>query len=176
MKTLARQVAVYATYHRNPWNRLTHFLGVPLIILSLFVAMGGLSWSVAGYQVSLDVLFAAIVLAYYLTLDAPLALGTAAPVAALLWLTQALGVDLGPWQRALVFAFLFALGWILQLLGHAIEGRRPALVDNFWQVFVAPLFLVTEVCFALGLRRELRDEIQRAVDAETANREPQNKD
>ena len=42
------------------------------------------------------------------------------------------------------------------MLGHAIEGRRPALADNLLQVFNAPLFLTAEVLFLFGLRQDLR--------------------
>jgi uncharacterized membrane protein YGL010W len=38
------------------------------------------------------------------------------------------------------FAVLFVGGWILQLVGHVFEGRKPALVDNLFQIFVAPIF------------------------------------
>jgi len=39
MKTLEDQMSVYLRYHRNPKNRLTHFVGVPLIMFSLFVLL-----------------------------------------------------------------------------------------------------------------------------------------
>jgi uncharacterized membrane protein YGL010W len=54
-----------------------------------------------------------------------------------------------------VFAAAFIGGWILQLLGHHYEGKRPALVDNFWQIFIAPLFLMVEAFAWLGWKREL---------------------
>ena len=51
----------------------------------------------------------------------------------------------------IVFAVTFVAGWVLQLAGHAIEGRKPALLDNFGQaVFTAPLFLLIELLLALG--------------------------
>jgi uncharacterized membrane protein YGL010W len=37
------------------------------------------------------------------------------------------------------------------------EGKRPALVDNVFQIFIAPLFVLFEVLFKLGIRLELRD-------------------
>ena len=32
MQTLEQQMSIYMRYHRNPWNKLTHFVGVPVII------------------------------------------------------------------------------------------------------------------------------------------------
>jgi len=60
----------------------------------------------------------------------------------------------------IVFAALFVGGWVFQFVGHAYEGRRPALVDNLFQAFIGPMFLVAETFIALGLREDLR----RAVD------------
>src|SRR5690606_28963131 len=46
-----------------------------------------------------------------------------------------------------VFALFFIGGWIFQLVGHAFEGRRPALADNLLQALIGPMFLVAEVVF-----------------------------
>jgi uncharacterized membrane protein YGL010W len=59
------------------------------------------------------------------------------------------------------FMVLFVGGWALQLWGHVYEGRKPALVDNLFQVFVAPIFLAAEVFFALGYKPGLHEAVQR---------------
>jgi uncharacterized membrane protein YGL010W len=69
------------------------------------------------------------------------------------WLARQLGVE-GTW---IAFAVLFVGGWILQFLGHHYEGRRPALLDNLFQAFIGPMFLVAEIFVALGWRRDLHD-------------------
>ena len=55
-----------------------------------------------------------------------------------------------------MFLATFLGGWAVQLVGHVIEGRRPALTDNLLQVFNAPLFLTAEVLWFLGFRQDLR--------------------
>jgi uncharacterized membrane protein YGL010W len=73
--------------------------------------------------------------------------------------------DLGAVQGWLWFAILFVGGWILQLVGHVFEGRKPALADNLFQIFVAPIFLTAEAFFALGYKPELHAAVQkRAVE------------
>ena len=52
------------------------------------------------------------------------------------------------WRWALA---LFVTGWILQFVGHAIEGNRPAFFQNPIYFFVAPLWLVQRVARAIGL-------------------------
>ena len=56
-----------------------------------------------------------------------------------------------------MFLTTFVLGWIIQIIGHIIEGRRPALADNILQIFNAPLFLTIEALSLAGLRRDLTE-------------------
>jgi len=56
---------------------------------------------------------------------------------------------------------LFVGGWIVQFIGHFFEGRKPAFVDDLIGLVVGPLFVAAEVVFALGLRKEVADEIVR---------------
>ena len=47
-----------------------------------------------------------------------------------------------------------------------ISGRAPALLDSIDQAFLtAPLFVLMEVAFFFGYRREFYDEIMLEVDA-----------
>jgi uncharacterized membrane protein YGL010W len=74
---------------------------------------------------------------------------------------------LGTTAALSVFAVTFVGGWILQLVGHAFEGRKPALVDNFFQVLIAPIFLMAELFFALGYKREVAERVEQlALQAE----------
>ena len=74
--------------------------------------------------------------------------------AALVW-SATRSPALGTMQGWIWFAVLFVGGWILQLVGHGFEGRKPALADNLFQIFVAPIFLAAEVFFALGYKPQL---------------------
>ena len=92
---------------------------------------------------------------YYLWLDWTIALLQAPLTLALLWLAD--WVSLLPFTRSLlVFLATFVGGWLIQLLGHFFEGKRPALADNFMQIFNAPLFLTVEILMLLGFRQDLR--------------------
>ena len=159
MKTLAQQMAVYNAYHQNDLNKATHFLGVPLIILALLIPLSWPAVRIGDMSITAAMIFVGTVSIYYVVLDLSLGLLTMAAVLPMLWgahLIAAQGTAFG-W---IAFALAFVGGWILQLIGHAIEGRRPALVDNFFQIFVAPVFLVAEVLFALGARAPLKQEVE----------------
>ncbi len=160
MKTLEDQMAFYAAYHQDARNKAIHFLGVPAIMLSLFIPLSWLRLELGGATVTGAMLLAGLVLAYYFFLDVALAVA-AAVIGAVLVLTGDL-IAREPSSMAMAwFSALFVGGWALQLAGHAFEGRKPALTDNLFQIFVAPIFLCAEVFFALGYKPELRAAVQR---------------
>ena len=159
MKSLEDQMSVYAAYHQDARNRATHFVGVPVIMLSLFIPLAWVRLEVAGITLTAAMIFAAVVLAYYFALDVALGLAMLAVTAVLVWLGQLIAAQgaVAGWSW---FAALFVGGWILQLVGHLFEGRRPALADNLFQIFVAPIFLAAEVFFALGYKAALKQRIE----------------
>ena len=159
MKTLEEQMAFYAAYHQDARNKATHFVGVPVIMLSLFVPLAWLRADLGGIVVTAAMVFAAVVLVYYLLLDVALGLAMLVFTGVLVWIAERIAA-LGPVSGWTWFAILFIGGWILQLVGHVFEGRKPALTDNLFQIFVAPIFLAAEVFFALGYKRRLHERVQ----------------
>ncbi len=161
-----RQMAVYATYHRDRRNRLTHFFGIPAIIVALLLALGLAHVELAGLELSLGVVVALAVYALWIVLDWPIGLAMGLFLLPALALTELLvGALLASTTWAL-FAILFVGGWALQLWGHVYEGRRPALVSNLFQALIGPMFLMAEIFFALGLRRDLHQRVEGII-AET---------
>jgi len=160
MKNIEEQMSFYAAYHQDARNKATHFIGVPAIMLSLFIPLAWIRLDVGGLTLTAAMLFAAVVLIYYFVLDVPLALAMLVVTAALVWVGHQLA-GLGTAQGWIWFAVLFVGGWILQLVGHVFEGRKPALASNLFQIFVAPIFLAAEVFFALGYKPGLHERVQR---------------
>ena len=160
MKNIEEQMSFYAAYHQNARNKATHFVGVPAIMVSLLIPLAWLRLELGGVSLSAAMLLAAAVLVYYFLLDAPLALAMTVVIGAMLWLGELIALQ-GAATGWTWFAILFVGGWIVQLVGHVFEGRRPALADNFFQVFVAPIFLAAEVFFALGYKPQLHARVQR---------------
>jgi uncharacterized membrane protein YGL010W len=66
------------------------------------------------------------------------------------------------WKVALA---IHVTGWILQFIGHGIfEKRAPALLDSLDQALLtAPLFVLLELMFFLGYRKEFHDNMMKQV-------------
>ncbi|HKO67311.1 MAG TPA: Mpo1-like protein [Burkholderiaceae bacterium] len=159
MKTLEEQMSVYLRYHRNPKNRLTHFVGVPLIMFSLFVLLDLARFELGGFSISAATVLAVVVLVYYFRLDAVLAAAMTLFVVVLLVAAHGIASE-GIRPALVVFAATFVGGWALQLVGHVFEGRKPALMDNLFQVLIAPIFLMAEVFFAFGYKRDVAERME----------------
>jgi len=54
------------------------------------------------------------------------------------------------WRWALT---IFIAGWILQFVGHAIEGNQPAFFRNPVYLLVGPFWLVRRAAYALKLAK-----------------------
>ena len=85
----------YKSKHQHPLNRLTHSIGIPLIVVSLPVFLFAWRWALA----------------------------------------------------------MFVVGWILQFVGHAIEGNQPAFFKNPVYLLVGPLWLLKRAASVVGLTK-----------------------
>jgi uncharacterized membrane protein YGL010W len=157
MTSLKEQLRSYGEYHHDTRNKLTHAIGVPLVTFALFQLLGWFRFVHApDLPITGATVFYMFVFGYYLRLDWRVALVQAPFSLALLCLADRAAVlPFGP--SLAVFLATFLVGAAVQLLGHAIEGRRPALADNILQIFNAPLFLAAELLMLLGFRQDLRE-------------------
>jgi uncharacterized membrane protein YGL010W len=158
MLTLKQQMQSYGAYHRDPRNKLTHFFGVPLVTFALFLFLGWFRFvHPEVLPITAATLFYAGVLIYYFRLDWAVAL-IQLPFTLILLLAADWVAKQSMAFSGSAFLTAFVLGWIIQLIGHAIEGRRPALADNILQIFNAPLFLTIEALSFAGFRKDLIEE------------------
>ncbi|MDP1601806.1 MAG: DUF962 domain-containing protein [Legionella sp.] len=160
MKTFIEQAHFYAEYHQKKETLYTHLIGIPLIILSLMIFLGFFQLIVPGViATTLASIGTLVLFIYYLRLNWQLALLFAPILVLLLWISSLVSYA-GPTAFALwTFIIVFILGWGLQFVGHMIEGRKPALIDNATHALVAPLFLTAEVCFMLGRMQTLKEQV-----------------
>jgi uncharacterized membrane protein YGL010W len=163
----ARELLIqYAHYHRDRRNIATHFVGIPLIVYSIGVllarpAFGDVDTPWGLLSLTPALLLWALSSLWYLTRgEFVLGLAVSLLTGALILLATPLASDgTGLWLGGGLG--LFALGWLIQLLGHYYEGRKPAFADDLVGLLVGPAFVTAEALFSLGWGRGLRQEIER---------------
>jgi uncharacterized membrane protein YGL010W len=105
---------------------------------------------------SLAVAIAAVV--GWMALDLGIGVAMALLMAVAWFAAEALAGALGSASAVwMAFTALFVGGWVLQFVGHHYEGKRPALLDNIFQAFIGPMFLVAESFVVMGQRSDLAD-------------------
>lgn len=124
----------YASYHQTLGNQITHWIGIPSIVVSL---LGILSHLGTG-PINAGALLWVLGTIWYFLLDWKITLAFSLVTAG----CYLIGTALSP----LWLAILFIGGWIFQLIGHSVfEKKKPALVTNIRHLFVGPLWLFSKL-------------------------------
>ncbi|WP_411360201.1 MULTISPECIES: DUF962 domain-containing protein [unclassified Pseudidiomarina] len=159
MKTITDHLAGYAAYHRDRRNIATHLVGIPMIVIAIQILLSRPLWEMGAWFITPALVVAILASVFYLALDRPLGI----LMAVLLALTVLLGNQVAALSTTVWLSWgigLFVVGWVFQFIGHYFEGKKPAFVDDIMGLAVGPLFVVAEVVFMLGLKRDLHQAIE----------------
>jgi len=136
VKKVDSLLADYAFYHRKRGNKVCHFIGIPLIMYSLFVLLRPVVLIEPFTAAELLVILS---IAYYMSLNLKLAIG-------MLLTTSLLDFAAGKTADFRIGIAAMTIGWIFQGIGHAVyEKRSPAFLRNLIHLLIGPLFLLNEV-------------------------------
>lgn len=143
----------YGASHRHPVNKGLHWIGIPVIVWSalallwaapvpgVFSGVPYLNWA------TIAVLMA---LFYYFRLSVGLAVGmlVCCLVCFVLIVAYQSAAPWPLWQAALA---AFVAGWVLQIIGHGIEGRKPSLLSDLRFLLIGPAWLLHILYRRLGM-------------------------
>ena len=159
MKTLEQQLVQYAEYHRDKRNIMTHFVGIPMIVLAVAILLSRPQFGLLSLHVTPALLVVIAASIYYLKLDRALGIAMAVFLGFCLWIaTFAAAQPTSIWVSSGVG--LFVVGWIIQFIGHIYERRKPAFFDDVVGLAIGPLFVAAEIAFLLGLRQPLQEAVE----------------
>ena len=165
MKNLEQHLSEYAKHHRDQRNIYTHYIGIPLIVFSVFCLLSKPAIAVhlplIGTINASPALFVWLIgNAFYIKLDVKLGLIMALITGAMVYFAQPIAqYGVGTWLA--ISLSIFVVGWILQFIGHHYEGKKPAFVDDIMGLAIGSLFVLAELSFELGFRNTLKEEIER---------------
>ena len=160
---LMDMLAGYAAAHQHPFNIAVHLIGIPVIMLGVFIPLSWVSGEILGNTINLAHVATLGLFIFYMTLDRLFSIAFlfyAVPVAIL---ASRIGAEPVAVSGTIATA-TFVGGYIAQFVGHAVEGSIPVILKHPVQANVAaPFFTVVEVFSILGLRNDLFDEVQRRI-------------
>ena len=156
MNTMETLLEQYGESHQNPTNKLIHWVCIPFIVLSTV----GLLWSIPsayfdgiipGLPAGLlnwGTILLALAMVYYLVLSRPIFFGLIPFVAAVIignyYLAQL------PWHLAITSAVIFAIAWVVQFVGHEIEGKKPSFLKDVQFLLIGPAWMISFVLNRMG--------------------------
>ena len=127
----------YEVSHRTKGNHISHFIGIPLILMGGFGLLNlvELFTLPTGGNVTLALIVFWLLSVVYTLGHRWLGLGMVLIMGLLLLAGSSL-----PWQ---VNAAAFVVGWISQIAGHFIfEKAKPSFFKNLIFVFVGPIYML----------------------------------
>lgn len=158
MTRLEKLLSQYAAYHLDRRNVMTHFIGIPLIVFSILCLTAKAGLIVSSYPITLALCIIVLSVIYYLSLDfifgiiMGFVLALVYPYAIMVsemfvihWLTFSIST--------------FVVGWVFQFFGHFYEKKKPAFMDDVVGLAIGPLFVLAEIIFLLGIRKQLEVKI-----------------
>lgn len=154
MQSIASLLSEYGESHRNPWNKLIHWICVPVIVWTVVALLWSIPFPAALQSDVFPINWAtvALVLAqiYYFRLSIKLGLGLMLYNVLMLWLTALIETN-SPWPLWKLALTVFVIAWIGQFIGHMIEGKRPSFFKDVQFLLIGPAWLMAFIYRALGI-------------------------
>lgn len=152
MKTIHQWLEDYGSSHRNPTNKLIHWICVPAIFFSIVGLLYAIPLPIGGVRSYISVAHVVLLLLiiYYLRLSPALAVGMLLIGIGCLWLWSLIATtSLVIWQVAVV---IFVVAWIGQFIGHKIEGAKPSFFKDLQFLLIGPAWLLSFIYKKAGIR------------------------
>jgi uncharacterized membrane protein YGL010W len=174
---LSKFFVSYGQYHNDMVNKLIHIVCIPAIIFTAANMLQFTPWymnfdgsenqTLLTMNLPMLVMFIPCVL--YLNVEAVSGLISTVVYSLSYFYGRSLylvavenGTTSDFWNVNLAIQIV---GWVGQFVGHAVfEGRKPALMDNLLLMLVAPDFVIIEILFALGWKKEMHAKCQTEID------------
>jgi uncharacterized membrane protein YGL010W len=138
MREIERLINNYGESHQNKTNVWIHAIAVP----SIFFVTIGLVWSIpvpeimTHFGINFAHALAVPTLYYYFKLSGPIgAAMTLLTIVSFGGVKLLMFLDISVWQFCLA---LFVVMWILQFVGHKVEGKKPSFFEDLRYLLVGP--------------------------------------
>jgi uncharacterized membrane protein YGL010W len=133
-------LAHYGASHTHPTNELIHFIAIPAIALSLLGLIYALHpWLAYG--------FVAASLVYYVRLSGVFFVPMLLLSALMLFAVESMNE-----ARVALCVSIFVAAWVVQFIGHKLEGKKPSFFEDLQYLWVGPLFVLSKLFLRLGVR------------------------
>ena len=153
MKKIDLLLEEYGSSHKNKINKLIHWICVQAIFFSIValiwsIPLGPLeNLKINDYQyINWATIALVFVVVYYIKLSPLLTIGMIIFSTFCLYVTNYLEnlifngkIEFQLWLIALI---IFVISWIIQFIGHEIEGKKPSFLKDVQFLLIGPAWLM----------------------------------
>jgi len=148
----------YSMDHQNPTNQMIHVFCVPAIVWSV----SALLWCIpvpylpAPYNYLNQGLWGALAMflawTYYWQMSKTLAIGLLLSFTAAGFLNRWILYTYGIYVLFGLAVGVFVVAWIIQFIGHKIEGKRPSFLTDVVYLLFGPMWTLRKLYYRLGIK------------------------
>ncbi len=155
MKSINQWLDEYGVSHQNQTNKIIHYLCVPAIYMTVF----GLLWSIPfpfadlPIWVNWSTVIAIPAMLFYFSLAFTVGLGMTLFSALVVVFLQWWQLNMSDVMSVLVMsALVFVIAWILQFVGHHVEGKKPSFLKDVQFLLIGPAWILCFIYKKLSIK------------------------
>jgi len=156
MRKIDLLLAEYGESHRNATNKLIHWICVPLIFWTIlgfisYIPTPNIYLKYFGFLSVASFIALILVTIFYFRLSWRIALMMMIIMLIMEHFVSLANITFGT-QSWIFFLAVFVITWILQFVGHKIEGKKPSFLKDLQFLLVGPVWLLSFILKKLGVK------------------------
>lgn len=155
MKSITKWLDEYGVSHQNQTNKLIHYLCVPAIYMTVLGLLWSIPFPVADMPmwVNWSTVLAIPALLFYFSLSSVVGLGMTVFTALMVVFLQWWQLNMAEYMSVLIMSVVvFVVAWILQFVGHNIEGKKPSFLKDVQFLLIGPAWILCFVYKKLNIK------------------------
>ncbi|MFC0181367.1 Uncharacterized membrane protein YGL010W [Pseudarcicella hirudinis] len=152
MRSINDWLNEYGESHKNPTNKMVHWICVPAIFWTIVGLFYGIKFPVqviGNIPLNLAIVLLALTTIYYFSLSKSLSLGML--IFSLICLFICQKVEESGFTLWKVSIIVFVLAWIGQFWGHKVEGKKPSFLKDIQFLMIGPAWLMSFIYKKIGI-------------------------
>ncbi|MFC7347359.1 DUF962 domain-containing protein [Chryseobacterium zhengzhouense] len=156
MRKIDLLLAEYGESHRNATNKLIHWICVPLIFWTIlgfisYIPTPNIYLKYYGFLSVASFIALVLVTIFYFRLSWRIAVIMVFIMLLMEHFVSLANVTFGT-KSWIFYLSVFVITWILQFVGHKIEGKKPSFLKDLQFLLIGPIWLLSFVLKKLGIR------------------------
>lgn len=156
MRKIDLLFAEYAESHRNSTNKLIHWICVPMIFWTIlgFISLIPAPHFCAYYfgcMSLISIIAIVLVTIFYVRLSLLISFIMIIIILLMEHFAYAMNINFGK-KSWMIYAGVFIITWILQFIGHKIEGKKPSFLKDLQFLLIGPIWLLSFILKKTGIR------------------------